>query len=82
MHLIVLGEYPYPLVKKAFMKWIRTESRNPTPADIVNLIHEENEELLDLIARYRQMQYCGGGLTQEKINYIAQKLGTDWKKYV
>lgn len=82
MHLLVLGEYPYPLVREAFLKWIKTESRLPTPADIVNIIHQGSEELLDLLSRYRQMQHCGGGLSEEKIGFIESKLGKGWKIYV
>jgi len=82
MHLLLLGEYPFPLVKSAYLEWVKTQRKMPTPADIIEIVNRDNDTLLDYLEHYRIMRNYGGGLTQNAISFIEKKLGQDWKKYV
>lgn len=81
MHLMLLGEYPLPLVRKAYLHWISNETIMPKPADIISLIKQNNGRLLSYIIRLRE---TGGEYGVDDLAYEALEshLGSDWKKYV
>lgn len=81
LFLISLSDYPAPLIRRAFETWVRTQSKLPTPAEIIGLMQENNGKLLRYIERLRE---TGGeyGLTQQAYNELESQLGTDWRRYV
>jgi hypothetical protein len=83
LFLITLADYPAILIRKAFEKWVRTESKMPTPKDIISLMEEDNSQLLSMINRARRCyHYPNLGLAPEAHEYLQEKLGHEWRQYV
>jgi hypothetical protein len=83
IHIITLGEYPLVLVKKAYLKWLKISNKHPTPADIISIMEEENKQLLGYINHVREhAHYANLGLAPEAHEFLEDKLGKDWRKYV
>lgn len=83
MHILLMGEYPLILVRKAYLKWLKTSSKQPTPSDIIAILEEDNGSLLRMINRARECShYPNLGLAEEAYVELEKKLGKDWRKYV
>lgn len=78
LFLMTLADYPAILIRRAFEKWVRTETKMPAPADIIGLMHDDNTRLLDFLNHVR----TGGMLADFAEQFVAEKLGDDWRKYV
>lgn len=78
LFMLTLAEYPEPLVRKAFEKWVRTERKLPTPADIIEMITDDNKRLLDYVHYVKS----GGNLAPFAEDYVISSLGNDWRMYV
>lgn len=80
LFLLMLSKYPAVLIRFAFEKWVRTESKMPTPSEIINLIEQDNVRLLDLIDHLRARN--GNQITDGATAYLTSKLGKNWRDYV
>ena len=76
LFLMRLGDYPMPLVRAAFERWVDEKPEMPTPADIIGMMQEDNERLLDFVGYVRR----GGNLTQRAEDYVISKLGKNWRE--
>ena len=41
IHLLALQEYTQEQIEKSFLQWIKTQSKFPTPTDIINIIKSD-----------------------------------------
>jgi hypothetical protein len=76
--VIMLAEFPFVLVKKSFIQWVKTSSKMPTPSDIISLIEKDNSRLLDYLCHVRN----GGNLADFAIDFMIANIGENWRDYV
>ncbi len=73
--LMVLGEYEYKEVERAFTKYLSKESTVPTPADIVNII-EPKPEWCSLTVKIIREKMSEGStyVTNQERRYVEEYL--------
>lgn len=78
LFIVTLSDYPAIFIRKAFEEWVKTKSKMPTPAEIIEILDRDNHQLLDYIFYVRS----GGNLADFAQSYLVSKLGKNWREYV
>ena len=78
LFILTLADYPVPLVRNAFIRWAQERSKMPSPADIISLIKDDNEQIM----KYLKHVSDGGVVSSKAEEFIVEKLGKNWREYV